>query len=211
MKSQAKLFSFLLLGPLTLCQMLADNPQKTGEPAAMELTGFAHFIAGRPTGRAPWDTLEQTPIWLAHAEQCNRAWSRLERSQLSRIRTWSSIELKDVTAEPRAVFYPFGGPDFLYPNTFFPNASEYILVGLEPAGRLPEWHNFSEEDWNGYLAGVLTSLEEILNLTFFKTEEMKADLEEQEGSGQRDPPVPALFPRPHRARDPGHRTRLHTT
>ncbi len=183
MKLQAKFVSSLLLGLLISWQILADTPQAVSQAASTEFDQFAHFIAGRPTGRSPWAALEQTSLWEEHAQRCNRAWSRLERNQLTRIRTWSSVELKEATAEARAVFYPFGGPDFLYAQAFFPNASDYILVGLEPAGSLPDWQSFSEENWSDYLSGLLTSLEEILDFTFFRTDDMKQHLEEKEGSG----------------------------
>ena len=40
--------------------------------------------------------------------------------------------------DPRAtLFYPFGGPDLLSAAQFFPAASSYVLVGLEPPGRIP--------------------------------------------------------------------------
>ena len=35
------------------------------------------------------------------------------------------------------MFYMFSGPDFLYANAFFPNASTYILCGIEPVGPVP--------------------------------------------------------------------------
>ncbi|RPJ56080.1 MAG: hypothetical protein EHM23_24485 [Acidobacteria bacterium] len=183
MKSKAKLVSSLLLGLLMSCQVLAYKHEETSQASSTGYDQFAHFIAGQPTGRSPWATLEQTPLWEEHARRCNQAWLRLERNQLSRIRTWSSVELKEATAEARTVFYPFGGPDFLYAQAFFPNASDYILVGLEPAGVLPDWQNFSEENWTDYLTRLLKSLEEVLNLTFFKTDDMKQDLEQKEGSG----------------------------
>ncbi len=183
MKSLARLISSVLLGLSISCQMAADTRHAPAADPPSEFDQFAQFIAGRPTGRAPWAKLEQTPAWEEHAQRCNRAWSRLERNQLSRIRTWSSVELKEANTERRTLFYPFGGPDFLYAHAFFPNASDYILVGLEPAGLLPDWQTFSGEDWNQYLASLLKSLEEILDFTFFRTDDMKEHIEEQEGSG----------------------------
>jgi hypothetical protein len=35
------------------------------------------------------------------------------------------------------MFYMFSGPDFLYAQTFFPNADTYILCGIEPIGAIP--------------------------------------------------------------------------
>ncbi len=184
MKSQTKFFSsLLLLGLLMSCQIIAGTRPAVSPTASSEFDEFAQFIAGHPTARAPWAAVEKTTLWEEHARRCNQAWLRLERRQLSRIRTWGSSELKEANAQGRAVFYPFGGPDFLYAQAFFPNASDYILVGLEPAGSLPEWQNFSEEEWGDYLTGLLASLQEILSFTFFRTDDMKQHLEEKEGAG----------------------------
>lgn len=45
-------------------------------------------------------------------------------------------ELKPLTEKSKAVFYPFGGPDIVYPLMLFPQAQSYLLIGLEPVGTL---------------------------------------------------------------------------
>ncbi|RPI21795.1 MAG: hypothetical protein EHM61_23885 [Acidobacteria bacterium] len=158
--------------------------QRAISPAkSAEFDQFARFIAGRSSADSPFAPLERTEMWASHSQLCNQAWLRLERTQLSRITMWCSIELKEVDSEDRPVFYPFGGPDFLYAHAFFPRASDYILVGLEPAGSIPDWSVFSDEDWDKYLGSLRASMEEILNFTFFRTEDMKEHLENEDVSG----------------------------
>ena len=41
------------------------------------------------------------------------------------------------------MLYMFSGPDFLYATSFFPNASTYVLAGLEPVGAVPELTSLS--------------------------------------------------------------------
>jgi len=36
------------------------------------------------------------------------------------------------------MLYMFSGPDFLYANVFFPEATTYVLSGLEPVGGMPD-------------------------------------------------------------------------
>ena len=36
------------------------------------------------------------------------------------------------------MLYMFSGPDFLYATSFFPNASTYVLAGLEPVGAVSD-------------------------------------------------------------------------
>jgi len=49
--------------------------------------------------------------------------------------SFASVELKELTQNTKAVFYPFGGPDIVYPIKLFPHANSYLLVGLEPRGK----------------------------------------------------------------------------
>jgi len=36
------------------------------------------------------------------------------------------------------MFYMFSGPDFLYADAFFPEATTYVMAGLEPPGQIPD-------------------------------------------------------------------------
>ena len=42
----------------------------------------------------------------------------------------------------KVIFYPFSGPDYLTAHAFFPNADKYVMLGLEPVGKLPELKKF---------------------------------------------------------------------
>ena len=53
------------------------------------------------------------------------------RHELSRIRAFAQEHLTD---KQDTMLYMFSGPDFLYATSFFPNASTYVLAGLEPVG-----------------------------------------------------------------------------
>jgi hypothetical protein len=79
----------------------------------------------------------------------------------------------------------FSGPDFLYADAFFPNATTYIMVGLEPTGRIPE---ITDGTRNG-LANLRASLNTILNLSFFITKKLKGELSEGHITGT----IPILY------------------
>jgi hypothetical protein len=67
----------------------------------------------------------------------------------------------------------------LYANAFFPNASTYVLAGLEPVGRIPEITERSRYS----LPGLRASLNTALNLSFFITAHMREQLQQGELSG----------------------------
>lgn len=64
------------------------------------------------------------------------------------------------------IFYPFGGPDILFPLALFPHARKLVLVGREPCGLQSD---FSMEK-------VTKAIQHYLRSSFFITEDLKQDL-----------------------------------
>jgi hypothetical protein len=147
----------------------------------------AKLLAGmQPAEGSPLAPLMQRPGWQQHARSLDAAWKDLERRQLSRIRVWSSRNLP----EPQPVmFYMFSGPDFLYADTFFPNASTYVLSGLEPVGHVPDLTRLPHGSLARGLSHLQTSLGTILNYSFFITQDMRVRLQTGEFTGT----LPVLY------------------
>lgn len=141
----------------------------------------ARFLAGmQPSANSPLAPLTDDPAWQHHARFLDAAFARLERSQLSKIRAWASVNL----AAPRpTMFYMFSGPDFLYANAFYAKASTYVLSGLEPPGSVPDFARLPRGSVDAALYNVERSLSSILTFSFFITKQMKADLRGSEVSG----------------------------
>ena len=91
-----------------------------------------------PVKNTPLESHGSDPGWAAHAADLDRAWTHLEQKQLSSIRAWAPEALGASYQDTAPMFYMFSGPDFLYANAFFPNASTYILCGIEPVGPIPD-------------------------------------------------------------------------
>ena len=70
----------------------------------------------------------------------------------------------------------FSGPDFLYANAFFPNASTYVMSGLEPIGSVPDLTKLSRDSLAHGLSNIEESLNSILRYSFFQTIEMRRTL-----------------------------------
>jgi len=137
----------------------------------------ARYLAGmQPSAESPLTKFTRDPGWQQHAHSFDAAWKKLDREQISKIRTWSAENLKERRG---TLFYTFSGPDFLYANAFFPNASTYVLAGLEPVGRIPEITERSRYS----LPGLRASLNTALNLSFFITAHMRQQLQQGELMG----------------------------
>jgi hypothetical protein len=116
--------------------------------------------------------------------------SDLDTSRFDRMRTWADKELRDRHSE-RVLFYPFGGPDILNANIFYPNASSYILFGLEPVGELPGLCSMDTEQVNKYLEDVWYSLKDIFKRSYFITGNMIDALKKSSVNGTA--PVISMF------------------
>jgi hypothetical protein len=134
----------------------------------------ARFLAGMPVpANSSLAPLTAEPAWKYHANHFDAAFKRVENGQLSKIRAWSKA---NVPVQRPTLFYLFSGPDYLYAGSFFPDARTYVLAGLEPVGAIPEIGKVSKNAAYGVLRSLEASLQSILNVSFFKTKDMQAQL-----------------------------------
>jgi hypothetical protein len=131
----------------------------------------ARFLAGMPN-RVRGD-FQKTAAWKDHAGQMDVRWDRAE-GRLSPIRSFRQTQL--VGTGDGHVFYPFGGPDFLHADAFFPKAGTYALVGLEAIGNIPDLSSLTETQIATSLRGLQTSISSSLDYSYFLTKDMRLDL-----------------------------------
>lgn len=159
--------------------------------AAMVLILIAHLAPARADTATPDDTarllaglapVPGSPLapfvedagWQRHAKHFDSAWKSLEERQLSRIGAWSK---KNIARPSPTVFYMFSGPDYLYADAFFPEASTYVLSGLEPVGKVADLAGLSPRVLAQDLRELQSSLNSVLSFSFFITKKMKTELQ----------------------------------
>src|ERR1700722_9084807 len=134
----------------------------------------ARYLAGlAPLPDSPIAALAREDGWREHARFFDHAFGELERTQLTRIRAWSKTQLR--THRP-TMFYMFSGPDYLYADAFFPDASTYVLSGLEPVGQIPELLKMPRGALGPALRNMTNSMHSVLNFRFFNTHDMRQEL-----------------------------------
>lgn len=155
----------------------------------------ARFIAGlKGEEGSAFSKLENNQDWRLYAGWFNNVWTRLEQGQLQKVKSWSEQEMllnpplsqksSSTDQEPLpTIFYPFSGADFLYANTLFPAADQYVMIGLEPVGKVPDIRKIPVDFWENYFLALRTALDDILTASFFKTKDMKVDFKIQELKG----------------------------
>lgn len=146
--------------------------------AQRTLTSTALLLAGLPDP-ASSSTLRDRASWKARTKRLAKQFDDHERSRLSAARSWADAQLVDVRGSSNWVFYPFGGPDALYPITLFPNARTIVMVGLEPAGSVPEVEGMKSADQDKLLQRTADQIAPLLRLSFFRTEDIQRGLRKQ--------------------------------
>jgi len=162
------------------------EPLAVSEDAMFRGTGMddvARYLAGMPgPPGSPLTTYREEPEWAAHTANLNELWRRFDTLRRWPIQSWGSGELGGLRSAG-TVFYPFSGPDFLYADTFFPSARQYVLCGLESAEPLPPLGGLSAAQRAEALAALNTALTSSLSFSFFITKDMKTDLQRSELKG----------------------------
>jgi hypothetical protein len=162
----------------------ASTPFPQSQLPTASVNDTARFLAGLPISHdSSLVPLTRTQAWQQHAAVFNQAWDRMATRQFVGIRTWEANYLPEANGAVPTVFYMFSGPDYLYADQFFPNASTYILAGTEPVGPLPDITRFAGPSLDSVLQNLQTALNSVLSFSFFITKDMKADLQRDELKG----------------------------
>jgi hypothetical protein len=136
----------------------------------------ARFLAGLPPStNSPLVVRTKDAAWLSHARYFDSAFASEENANLSKVRQFSKEYLTD---KQDTMLYMFSGPDFLYATSFFPDASTYVLAGLEPVGAIPDLTRLSSWVVDGELRNLEISMRSLFNYSFFITQNMKTQLRE---------------------------------
>jgi len=172
--------------PVTTNQVSDDSlvsGQKTDKPALDTLNdGIASVFSGLPplngcTG------LSSEKGWITYQQHINSDWKLVEKNKTGPISRWRVNNLDTISSRSATLFYPFAGADFLYAHAFFPEVSNYILIGLEPVGKLHTCNTMSKKDFISYLEEIRNSLYYSNQLGFFRTKSMETDLNQESLDG----------------------------
>lgn len=141
------------------------------------LDDTARMLAGlTASGGDAYRDVRSSQPWLDHASRLDELWADYEGRHERPIRAWAAGAMPDL-ARSGTVFYPFSGPDFLFANAFFPHAETTVLCGLEPAEPLPDLSSLTLGDIENGLSGLRHALNNVLQLSYFITKDMRNDLQ----------------------------------
>ena len=163
---------------------IPQEPVVVVEPIDTQAQALAYYLAGMvPEDTTMLNGAFQDPAWKAYHADLDAAWARLEEVRFSKLKAWQAEVLSTYTYDTTALFYPFSGPDFLHANAFYPNATKYYFIAIEPVFELPDIANFTSAEHKSFLASMHTSFRDILSKSYFITTHMMSDLQAQKADG----------------------------
>lgn len=172
-----------------ICSVLQGQPNPTLKPVAHlsstssplqflcevqapygEWVPLAEFVSGLNSNMYSLPA-DQKAVWTRHAELADSSWAIAQKRYLDPIETWRDRTLRN-NGSASLAFYPFSGPDAANVLSFFPEAREFLLIGLEPVGCIPA----GLSDYTAsYFSALRRSLDAILTVNFFRTNDMELD------------------------------------
>ncbi|UCI26878.1 hypothetical protein [Mesorhizobium sp. B2-8-5] len=114
----------------------------------------------------------RAPSGSGPAEAIQGLFTRFKRRFAEPVGHWAQDNLAAHRTVVETIFYPFGGPDLLFPLHLFPQAREYILVGAEPCGPWP----LAERPDDFALADMVDILRHYLDCSYFVTKDLRSQL-----------------------------------
>lgn len=161
---------------------VAERPAVKARPETPD--DQARFLAGLPVADgSPLKALQATAAWKAYARALDADWAQLRTQRYDAMRAWSAAVLARRTDLSLPVYYLFGGPDYLSLSALYPDAPTSLLCGLEPLGKVPQLGALTPAELEEGLRNLRLSLNSIIRLSFFKTNDMAGDLTRTELRG----------------------------
>jgi hypothetical protein len=144
---------------------------------------LASFIAGMPGFKdGCYSRIDSVANWKSYSENIDSLFNYGNALRMEKMGKWADSELvRDPSIT--TLFYPFGGPDFLNANIYYRDVSQYILIGLEPIGTLPDLCKMTPVVLKNYLGSVTNTLRDLMRRSYFITMHMNEDLSKAKING----------------------------
>ncbi|MGA2263201.1 MAG: hypothetical protein ABSH28_17430 [Acidobacteriota bacterium] len=144
----------------------------------------ARYLAAMPVPEtSPLAKIEQ---FQAHEEQADflaAEWQKIQTERWNAMTAWAATEVRPNIRTNAPLLYMFGGPDFLNAYILYPDASRYVLCGLETIGRVPPFESWPETKVSAVLRDLSSALKPALEQGFFVTKNIGGSLLKNEVYG----------------------------
>ncbi len=156
-----------------------NKPAPTVNP---EFDDLARLLGGLPTNQY-YKNVTDSGFYRKYTESMNFEWGKVEKDFKEPILKWTNEKVNHTLKGNKTCFYPFSGADFLYANLFFPDADNYILIGLEPPGSVNDPSKMSKDEVGTYLYQNDNAMGVSHDKGFYRTNSMRVDFSKKHLNG----------------------------
>lgn len=145
---------------------------KIEEVPLSEFDDIAKIICGKS-----FNSIHDSLYYLSFSESMRARFDEIQYGRLNTLRTWYE-RVKSLTPYPKVnrVFYPFSGGDFLHMYYTYPEANEYVMMAIEPVGKLPNFSRLPASDQDSALEQIQYMLRDVFKRSYFITKNMRDDI-----------------------------------
>lgn len=149
--------------------VFGDVPTYSDREKSQRLTDMAKILAGmNVSSLSKLTKFTASESWQQHRQFLNDAWLQLETQRLKPMKSWQQRELSALNDLEPTVFYPFSNANFLDAYTLFPQGKVFILIGIDPVGKIPNLSQLNRQKFAEELRHITSNLTEILALDYFR-------------------------------------------
>lgn len=171
-----------LMATLILFTTGAFATETTAGVSTELLTATSRYFAGlaQPAG-SPLTARTKVAGYANFGYRMNRYWNNFRTTTFQHIRTWQKNEVTDLGRA--TVLYPFSGPDFLNVHAVYPEATTYIMIGLEKGGLVPVIETMPVGSVQRGLNMMVQGFSTYIGYNFYRTLGMEVDLDKSPFTG----------------------------
>lgn len=140
------------------------------------ITSVINFISGN----LDLNEFEDSLIYKEYQQwgkNNSKKFENMRINRLEKIGDWNKNNIANLSGDKSAfTFYPLSGGDFIHMSYLFPNASNYLMLALEPIGNVPVLNDKRTASDVDYLFKVDQVLRNIYNQSYFVTKNMDDDM-----------------------------------
>ena len=185
----------ILLSLIVFCVAQNNTSTKTNNPTDVDTTtketkiiedvkidilqsSIADLLSGRDKSYFDTILLLSDAFWTEYSHGISEDYDKIKTERFDHMSSWSDDNFINSEVDTSLVFYPFSGPDFLHVYFLYPNANEYIFLAREKVGSIPDFKGIGEAATMDYLKNTTYFLRDVTFKSFFFTNNMKADIEQ---------------------------------
>lgn len=167
-----KFFLLVLAFLLNYCTSAPKKEIVKPDPYWQEVSAF---LSGSEVSSANrFYSLTETSSYKSYVKLLDGYWNKIEKDYLVKIRPFRSEKMPAKSANNKA-FYPLSGADFINLHEFYPSADGYIMVGLEPAGKITSPDSLAPDKLRTGLSSVESLIGEMAVQNYFTRKRMKRE------------------------------------